>query len=248
MMKPVLKGKTALVTGAAKRVGREIALALASEGAGVVIHCNRSRQEAEELGSLIGKSGGASWIVQADFEKPAEYTTLIDRSIDAAGKLDILINSASIFPVNTLKDLEYEDITRNVHINAWVPFALSRAFARKAGHGDIINLLDTRIIGHDFNHAAYILSKHMLSVLTEMTAIEYAPNIRVNAVAPGLILPPPGKDGTFLEQVKDMLPLKRYGSPENVADAVLFLLKNDFITGQTVFVDGGRHLREKSGG
>jgi NAD(P)-dependent dehydrogenase (short-subunit alcohol dehydrogenase family) len=243
-----LKGKTAIVTGAAKRLGREIALALAAEGVNVVAHYNSSGDEAEGLRALIERSGVSSWLLRADFETPDDYEKLIEKAADAAGRLDILVNSASIFPSGALEEIRFDDVMRNVHVNAWVPFALSRSFARRTDRGVIINLLDTRIEGYDFDHAAYILSKHMLAMFTEMTALEYAPGIRVNAVAPGLVLPPPGRDETFLDKMKDGLPLRRHGSARDVADAVIFLLKSEFITGQTIFVDGGRHLREKGSG
>jgi NAD(P)-dependent dehydrogenase (short-subunit alcohol dehydrogenase family) len=125
---------------------------------------------------------------------------------------------------------------------------LSREFARLAGRGKIVNLLDTKIIGYDRAHVAYILSKHMLSVLTRMCALEFAPGITVNGVAPGLILPPLGKDENYLEQLARSVPLKRHGGPEDVAKAVVYLLTSDFVTGQVIFVDGGRHLLEEGNG
>jgi pteridine reductase len=136
-----------------------------------------------------------------------------------------------------------EDVNRNTAINAWAPFVLSRAFARQGLEGRIVNLLDTRVAGYDFSHVGYILSKHMLAVLTRMTALEYAPLVTVNAIAPGLILPPPAKDTTYLEALAGSVPLQRHGGAEDIARAMLFLIESPFITGQTVFVDGGAHLK-----
>ena len=137
---------------------------------------------------------------------------------------------------------------RHLQVNAWAPFVLSREFARLAGRGKIINLLDTKIISSDRTHVAYLLSKQMLAALTSMCALEFAPNVTVNGIAPGLILPPPGKDDSYLEQLAQTVPLKRRGSPDDIADAARYLLQSDFVTGQIIYVDGGRHLREGDDG
>lgn len=239
-----LGGRTALVTGAGKRLGRAIALALAKEGVDVVVHYNRSVKEAEELSGELQNSGVRAWAVKADLEAPEDYSTLVERAAKAAGSLDILINNASTFPPSTLNTMSLDDFTASMDVNAWVPFALSRDFFRLSGKGDIINLLDTRITGYDWKHVAYILSKHALALLTRMTAAEYAPAVRVNAVSPGLILPPPGEDQGYLKDLAHTVPLKRHGEPEDIASAVVFLLKNDFLTGAVIPVDGGRHLKE----
>ena len=137
---------------------------------------------------------------------------------------------------------------RHLHVNAWTPLVLSREFARHAGRGKIINLLDTKIMGYDREHVAYILSKQMLAALTTMCAAEFAPAVTVNAIAPGLILPPSGKDETYLASLAQTVPLRRHGGPGDITDAALYLLKSDFVTGQVIYVDGGRHLREESNG
>ena len=239
-----LAGKTALITGAAKRIGRETALSLAGEGANVIVHYRGSVHEAADLCREIRAKGVESWIIQADFEKPAEYETLIQRALDEAGRLDILVNNASIFPPDKLDDITWESLLTNIQVNAWVPFVLARDFKRLVGRGMIINMLDSRIKDADWNHVAYILSKHVLAALTKMMALDYAPDIRVNAVAPGLILPPPGKDESYIDALKDTVPLRKHGDPQDVADAIVYLAKSDFLTGEVIFVDGGRHLRE----
>jgi len=241
-----LKGRTALITGAVRRVGREIALALAGEGVDVVVHHRgeRSGDEANALCAEIAKRGVKAWPIMADFEDEGECNTLISRAVESAGRLDILINNASLFMPDTLDTLQLDNLMRHVRVNAWAPFVLCREFARLGTGGKVINLLDSRVSGYDFKHVGYILSKGMLSALTEMTAIEYAPGITVNAVAPGLILPPPGKNMEYLEGLAGTVPLRRHGGPADIADAVLYLLGNDFITGQVIYVDGGRHLME----
>lgn len=243
-----LRSKTALVTGASRRIGRELCLALAEEGVNLVVHHRSMGDEAQKLAAELAERGVKTWLVQADFEEPQECQSLIERVIAEAGSLDILINSASIFPAGTLNEMTLDDLNRTIQVNAWVPFLLSRDFARLAGRGKIINLLDTRIEGYDWKHAAYILSKQALALLTRMTAVEFAPAVTVNAVAPGLILPPPGKDQDYLNELAKTVPLRHHGSPRDIADAAIYLLKSDFVTGQVIYVDGGRHLMEDGNG
>lgn len=244
-----LAGKIALVTGASRRIGRAIAIALAEEGVHIVAH-DRHALETETIKvceEVVG-CGAKSWKVIADLEKAEEYETLISRALTTAGALDFVINNASTFRPNTLREVDYSSLMQHVQVNAWAPFVISREFARLVGRGKIINLLDTKITGYDREHAAYILSKHMLAALTTMSALEFAPNITVNAVAPGLILPPSGKDEAYLDRLSRAVPLKRHGGPDDIADAVLYLLRSDFVTGQVIYVDGGRRLLEGGNG
>src|ERR1041385_8583492 len=130
-MSDKLKGKTVLITGAAKRIGRETALTLAERGINAVIHFNRSDSEARQLAEELQHKGVKAWTIQADFRRPDEYQTLIDRAQQAAGGLDVLINNASIFPAEMLKDLTWSGLSANMEVNAWVPFVLSREFAQR---------------------------------------------------------------------------------------------------------------------
>ena len=243
-----LHGKTALVTGAAKRIGAAISLALAREGTNVILHYRGSDKEARDLADEITSLGARSWLLQADFERPQEYETLIERSIEAAGNLDMLVNNAALFPVDSLATVSFEGVVKNMQVNAWVPFVLSRDFARLVGRGKIVNLVDSRTHDFDWSHVAYILSKHVLEVLTRVTALRYAPNITVNGVSPGLILPPPDKDESYIDRLTHTVPLKRHGEPEDIAEAVVYLMKSDFVTGEIISVDGGRHLKEYESG
>ena len=168
----------------------------------------------------------------------------MDKAISLATTIDILVNSASIFTPSTISTLAYEDAIANFRINAWAPFVLSRSFAAQAKSGAIVNLLDSRISGYDWNHAGYIFSKHVLAEMTRMMALDFAPHITVNAVAPGLVLPPPGETLDYLTRLQGTVPLKRHGDEQDVAEAVAFLVSSTFITGQVVYVDGGRHLKE----
>lgn len=239
-----LAGRTALVTGAGKRIGRAISLALAEAGVNIVAHYNTSEEEALRLAEEIGTLSKVKVSrVQGNFADPGQTQGFFLRAREAAGPIHILVNSASIFPADTLAEMTAESICRNQQVNAISPFMLSRDFAAQGLEGDIVNLLDTRLVDYDSEHMSYHLSKRMLHTLMKIMAVEYAPKVKVNAVAPGLILPPEGQDESYLENLAHTNPLQRYGSPEEIAEATLFLLRANFITGQVIYVDGGRHLK-----
>jgi len=237
-----------LITGAAQRIGRGLALGLVRQDDTIVIHYNSSEAAAQELSQEIKSRGGKAFTIAANLESPSEAVELLKKAWDLAGPIDVLINNASIFEAGRLTEIAIDDINRNMMINAYTPLLLSRSFAElnKGRQSEklpvIINMLDSRITDYDRQHAAYHLAKRALFTLTKMMALEFAPAIRVNAVAPGLILPPQGKDQSYLEQLKSTNPLNAIGSVEQIVDAVRFLVNNEFVTGQVIFVDGGRNL------
>jgi hypothetical protein len=236
--------KTALVTGAGKRLGKAIALALARSGFDVVVHCNRSAADARGTASAIRALGRRAWVLEADLGAASGAEALFAQARKAASRVDVLINSASVFKPSRLSDFTPAELAEAVGVNAMAPLILTRAFARQKldGEGCVVNLLDCRVADYDAKHAAYHLSKRMLLSLTRMSALEFAPRVRVNAVAPGLVLPPPGESVSYLERLSHTNPLRTYGSPKDVAEAVLFLVRSPFITGQVLYVDGGRHM------
>jgi len=237
-----LRGQTALVTGAGKRIGEAVALALGEAGVNIVTHYRRSAGRAEGLRDALLRKGVQAFCIQGDFEKLDEVDSLVDRARSEAGPIDILVNNASEFRAETVEALSHAGFQRDLDINAWAPFALTRAFARQASRGKVINFLDAQIAGNDRTHAGYILSKHLLATLTRMTALQYAPALTINAVAPGLILPPEGKDESYLMNLAKGVPLQRHGGLPDITRTVLFLLESEFVTGQVIFVDGGQHL------
>lgn len=239
-----LRGKTVLITGAGKRIGRETTLSFADEGANVVVHFRSSEEEARDLAAELTRKGVESWTVKADFENAHDTDLLVERAIRQAGSLDILVNNASIFPPDNLQNLTFDNLMLNMQVNAWAPFVLCREFARQVGKGRIVNLIDSRIGDYDWTHVCYILSKHVLWQMTRMMALKYAPDITVNGVAPGLILPPPGKDESYIERLRDTVPLREHGDVRHVAEAIVYLAKSEYVTGHLLFVDGGRHLKE----
>ena len=238
-----LSGKIVLVTGASKRLGRAIALALARQGAGVVVHYNQSEQAAEALCHELHGMGASACKVQADLSQTGQTERLFEHATAQAGPVDILINNASIFDRETIWETTDASLQRNLQIHSVAPLMLARALARQNRPAQIVNLLDTRVTVYDRDHASYHLSKRVLLTLTRMLALELAPTVTVNAVAPGLILPPAGQDESYLEKLAHCNPLNRYGSPDDITAAVLFLLQSRFVTGQVIYVDGGYHMK-----
>jgi pteridine reductase len=239
-----LAGSVALITGAGQRLGRATAESLAAHGADVVIHYFRSADAAVAAVAAIEKLGRRGWMVRADLDQPDQAQTVVSQASQACGRaIDILVNSASYFESNRITEVTPEDIQANIRVHALAPLLLSRGLAAQGAGGRIINMLDTRIVDYDRDHAAYHLSKRMLFTLTRMLAVELAPRITVNAVAPGAILPAPGASREQFEQLAQAAPLGRVGEPQDVIKAILFLLDSPFITGQVIFVDGGRHMR-----
>ncbi len=240
-----LQGKVALVTGSAVRLGKTLALALAGDGARLVIHHSRSETAAIETVSEIKALGGDAFPVQADLSRPGSASGVIERAANHFGRLDILVNSAAIFEPGDLADTTEDLWDKHFDINLKAPFFLSQAFSAYVGGerpGNIVNLVDWRAIRPGPHYLAYTLTKAALVTMTQSLALALAPNIRVNAIAPGAILPPPGKGRDYLERLGEGIPLRRAGAPKDVAQALLFLLNSDFITGELIFVTGGEHL------
>ena len=240
-----LEGKVALVTGGAVRLGKALAIALAGDGARLAIHHRQSKEHAEETVAGIKALGGDAFSVQADLSLPGSASGVIERTVNHFGRIDILVNSAAIFEPGDLADTTEALWDKHFNINLKAPFFLSQAFAAQVGSerpGHIVNIVDWRAIRPGPHYLAYTLTKAALVAMTQSLALAMAPNIRVNAIAPGAILPPPGKDMDYLEQLADGIPLRRAGAPKDVAQALLFLLSSDFITGEIIFVTGGEHL------
>ena len=237
-----LTRSTALVTGGAVRIGRAIVAALAARGCRVVIHYDRSAAAAESLVAALRCEGHDAWAVQADLQGEADCAALVEQARAAAGRLDILVNNAAIFVKGTLAAADEAQWMAVLRPNLLVPILLTRAFAAGTRQGQVINLLDRRISGHEPGCIPYVLSKQALAEFTQAAALELAPGIRVNAVAPGPVLAPPGKGAQYLQDHAGRIPLGRRIAPADVAKAVVALLELDNVTGQIVYVDGGQGL------
>lgn len=235
-------GSTVLITGSAKRVGAEIALYLAAQGFSIALHYHRSKKAAEILAKQIKEIRGDCTIFRADLANANEVQRLIPTVHQKCPNFRVLINSASIFEKATLAQSDIKNLDQNFAIHLKAPLILSRQFAKICKTGVIINILETHIVHNQTPYFDYLLSKKSLAALTKMAAVELAPDIRVNAIAPGLILAPPSRPRGHLERLAKKVPLKRKGNPTDIARAAHFLIENDYITGQTIFVDGGEHL------
>ncbi len=237
------RSKILLVTGGAKRIGKAIAISAASQGFDVVIHYQNSKAEAETTAAEIIDLGRRAFLVYGDLNCPTISENILKSAFEQAGGLDVLVSNASIFNFSNLLDFNIEELENEIRVNAFSPLIMARAFSRLVDGGVIIHLLDSRMTSYDKLHAAYHFSKRMLYDITRLLAIELAPSFRVNAVAPGLILPPPSEPMSYLESHRTDNLLHRYGSPEEIASAVMFLVNSKFITGQVIYVDGGRNLK-----
>jgi pteridine reductase len=240
-----LEGMVALVTGGAVRIGKVLALALAGRGAAVAVHYGNSAAAAAETVATIRDSGGSAVALQADLRDISQAYLLMEQAAKRLGSVDILVNSAAVFePVGFLDTTELI-WDEQFSVNLKAPFFLCRAFARQVGSGrpgQIINIADWRAIRPDPQSIAYSLTKAGIVAMTKGLALALAPNIRVNAIAPGSILPPPGRDEAYLEEIGRRTPLQRHGSTDELAKALLYLVSAEFVTGQVLFVDGGEHL------
>jgi NAD(P)-dependent dehydrogenase (short-subunit alcohol dehydrogenase family) len=236
--------RTALITGASKRIGRALTEHLAEKGWNVVVHYNSSSKGANALvEELEKKYPDQQFIaVQANLADPDEVAALIPKL--AAGKInvDLLINNASVFNRGYLKDTSVELFDSQLDVNLKAPFFLIRDFANYFKTGNIINFVDTRITANASNFAAYSISKKALWELTKMAALEFAPDIRVNAIAPGVTLPPEDEDEDYLENLAQGIPMKKPGGVEPILKSLDYILENDHLTGQLLFADGGENL------
>ncbi|MFH1070616.1 MAG: SDR family oxidoreductase [Candidatus Glassbacteria bacterium] len=236
-------GKAALVTGGARRIGRAIALALSRTGYDIALHYSSSAVEAQSTAEQIRAQGTACETFRCDLERPDQLLALVDRVVEKMPGLELLVNNASVFRRGSIAETDPLLFDSHLAVNLRAPFFLTREFAARCGRGQVINLLDSRIDRDDFAYAAYTITKKALAALTRIAAREFGPAIRVNAVAPGPVLPPAGESQAAFLRIAGGVPLARPGSPELVARSVLYLLENDYLTGQVIYVDGGDHLK-----
>ena len=254
-----LNGKLILVTGAARRIGRILALAAARAGADVIIHYGTSKDQADETKKEIASLGRKAWTIQADLSQADEVANLISQA-SKIGVLYALINSAAIFEPLTLQDTKLADWERHLAINLTAPFLLSQAFAKQffasaqggvlaaedGGEsnneiGRIVNILDWRALRPGADHFPYTVSKAALAAMTKSLAVSLAPNITVNGLALGAVLPP--SDRPVSEDFLKSIPAERWSKPEELEEALIFLLTGPgYITGEIIHLDGGRHL------
>ena len=237
--------RTALVTGAGRRIGRAIAVALGGRGMHVAVHYSRSDAGARETAAEIERAGGRATCLQGDLSRPETPAALIDHAVRALGHLDVLVNSAAVMvrtPIGEVTTAEWDEMFA---INLRAPFFACQAAAPHLArrNGTIVNLADLAAFETWPAYVPHGMTKAGIVQMTRALARALAPEIRVNAVAPGTVLLPESWSEDTAQRLASSTPLRRLGSPQDVTQAVLFLVESDYITGETIIVDGGRHIR-----
>lgn len=239
--------KWVLITGAAKRLGRAVALDLAHAGWGVVAHHRASGEAANTLIAEIAAHGGRAVSVQADLDDSAERHGLITHATQKAGApISALVNCAAMFEHDTIDTLTEAALQRHIALNTFTPALLAREFAEalpEDARGCVVNFLDFKLANPYPDHFSYTLSKYALAGATELLARALAPRVRVNAVAPGYVLPAPGQSEEDFKRLHGKTPLGTGPTPGDIAHAVRFLIENPAVTGQTIYVDCGKRFR-----
>jgi NAD(P)-dependent dehydrogenase (short-subunit alcohol dehydrogenase family) len=236
--------RTALITGAGRRIGATIAFALSRAGYAVVLHANQSRAQAEKLAGEIVRAGGRASVVLADLADREAVAKLVPAAA-AFGPLTLLVNNASLFDEDEIAGLERARFERTFAVNLTAPVLLAQAFAAQApesADASIVNIVDQRVLKPTPRFFSYSLSKSALASATVMLAQALAPTVRVNAVAPGPTLPSPRQSAAQFAVQAAAVPLKRGPTPEDIAAAVVYLAQAKSVTGSVIAVDGGQHL------
>ena len=246
---PDLTGKGVLITGG-KRIGAAIAQALAGRGMQIALSFNRSRAEAESVAATVQAAGGRAFVYQSDLSKAPDARTLVDRAAADMGRLDVLINMASVYSSVAFEEIDEHVWDSVVNVDLRAAYLCSRAAVphmRAKQGGRIINFTDWVARSGRPRYKGflpYYVAKHAVVGLTEALALELAEDqILVNAIAPGPILAPPETTDDEYKAVEAATPLGRWGGEREIVAAVIFILESDFMTGETIRVDGGRHLR-----
>lgn len=237
--------RVALVTGGAKRLGRAIALRLASDGWDVAIHYHHSEDEAEATATEIRALGRRSLLLRADLGREEQVEQLIPAAQQDLGPVTCLVNNASVFEMDKIDTVTRESWDRHIETNLRAPFVLAQAMARalpQGESGNIINMLDQRVWKLTPYFMSYTVAKMGLWTLTRTMALALAPKIRVNAIGPGPTLPSPRQSAEHFAAQSAAMPLGHGATPEEIAETVIYILGSSSMTGQMIALDGGEHL------
>ena len=239
--------KRILITGAAKRIGKEMALSFFNKGWDIVIHYNSSMDDAEALADKMNSErSNSAMLVQANLDNASEVEKLVDKILSKNGSIDALINNASTFYPTPIGTLSEENWNALMGSNLKAPLFLIQSFHKELekNKGFIINVTDINVDRALVNHSIYLAAKSGLQTLTKSLAKELAPNIRVNAIAPGAILEPPNVEWTSEQKnnIINAVPMKRMGTEKDIVDAAIYLSEAEYVTGQILNIDGGKSL------
>ncbi|GIX30560.1 MAG: short chain dehydrogenase [Porticoccaceae bacterium] len=231
----------ALVTGGAIRVGRHFCETLARLGYDVAVHYHRSAEAAQETVASLRALGVEAHGFAHDLAGP-DPAALVDRVVEVFPRLCVLVNCASTYRAASVAETDYGLLEGEFRVNFFAPFLLTGAFARRVERGNVVNILDNKIAFNQYQYAAYLSAKKALAELTRMAAMEFAPRIRVNGIAPGVVLPGSNRSADYIAWRVEGIPLKRQGKLTELGRALAYLLENEFVTGQILFVDGGESV------
>ncbi len=240
-------GHAALITGGATRLGLSFAKALAKEGYNIALHYHSSKASAQLAKQEIEALGVSCELFQADLSSDCPEQ-LMHNVVESCPKLEVLINSASAYDAATIANTGRALLQHQFAVNFFAPFMLTQAFTQLllskdvSTKGSIINILDNKVAFQQNDYAAYLLSKKTLTEFTRLSAVEYAPNFRINGIAPGVVLPGDERTEDYVKWRVEGIPLKQQGDVDDLVNTMNFLLNNNFITGQIITVDGGENM------
>lgn len=240
-----MTNKAALVTGAGRRVGRAIVLGLAERGFDIALHYRRAEEDAQEIAKAIEAKNRKCVLIQADLFSAEECIKLIREAMHEFEGLELLVNNASIFNAVTLTETTSELFDQNFALHVRAPLLMMREFAQDGRKGHVVNITDTMASKVRVDYFAYLLSKKSMVDLTEMAAKALAPNIRVNAIAPGSTMEPIDEpDSNYMQKRAQQVPLKLPGNPRLIVQAIDYLHNAPTVTGQVLYVDSGAHIED----
>lgn len=237
--------QAALITGGATRLGRHFAEALAHAGYDIALHVNSSRQEADEVAKGIRQLGRDCEVFTCNFLSDAaedDLGELIRRVKARFPQLGVLVNSASAYEPAPIAKTDLAMLETQFRVNMFTPLLLTRHFAEAVDQGRVVNIIDNKVAYHQYPYAAYLLSKKSLADMTRMAALEFAPYLRINGIAPGVVLPASQRTSDYIQWRIDGIPANQQGAPEHLVQALHYLLDNTFVVGQILFVDGGESI------
>lgn len=238
--------KSVLITGSAQRIGRALALSFANANWNVAVHYNKSKEQAALLVDEINSAGGKAVCVAGDFNKNNELNNIINLASKELGELSCLIHNAAFFKNDNLQNITCENWSNHAQINQWAPLALSQQFVKqlsKNNKGNIITMLDYCIFQPPKSFLSYSMSKAALWSMTQSLALDLAPKVRVNAIAPGYVIKHPKEPQEHFDKAIKNTPLQQATSVEDICSTVHYLIATESLIGQMITLDGGKHLK-----